>query len=99
MRRPYQALSLVDIGVTPRLGTDGNSIVYPFRGIAQALSIGARPNARTVAYVLALVVAAIVTAVSLILAGYTLEAPLTVLALALAAAVDRAGQRPVVTDH
>ncbi len=47
----------------------------------------AAPNARTMAYVLALAVAAVGIGVSLILAGYTLEAPLTVLALAVAAAV------------
>ena len=71
--------------MTPQLGTDGKYIVYPFRGIAQALRRG--PPGRTVAYVCVLVVAAIGAGVSLILAGYTLEAPFTVLALALAAAV------------
>ena len=71
--------------MTPRLGTDGKSIVYPFRGIAQGLRHGDL-HARTVAYVIALVAAAIVVGASLILAGYGLEAPLTVLALALAAA-------------
>lgn len=45
------------------------------------------PNRRTLAYVVALAVAALATAVTLILLGYTLEAPLTVLALAAAGAV------------
>ncbi len=71
--------------MTPRLGTDGNSIVYPFRGIAQALRRGGL-RGRTVAYVVALAVAAIAVGASLVLAGYRLEAPMTVLALALAAA-------------
>jgi HD domain len=62
-------------------------MVYPVRGIAQAVrSIGRGPHARTVAYVVSLVVTAVGAAISLILAGYTVEAPLTVLALALAAA-------------
>ncbi len=63
-------------------------MVYPFRGIAQAArDSDAGRTRRTIAYVVALVVTAVATAVGLILAGYTLEAPLTVLALALAAAV------------
>ena len=67
------------------MGTDGKTIVYPFRGIAQGLRRGDL-HARTVAYVVALVVTAIAVGASLVLAGYRLEAPLTVLALALAAA-------------
>ncbi len=45
-----------------------------------------RSHRRTVTYVIALVVAAVTAAVGLILSGYTLEAPFTVLALAMAAA-------------
>ena len=74
--------------MTPRLGTDGNRIVYPVRGIGQAVRhFAAHPPGRTIAYVAALAVAALVTAVALVSAGYGLEAPPTVLALALAAAV------------
>ncbi len=47
---------------------------------------GSGPRRRTVAYVASLVFAAGATCVGLIIAGYVLEAPLTVLALALAAA-------------
>jgi putative nucleotidyltransferase with HDIG domain len=74
--------------MTPRLGTDGNRIVYPIRGIAQGVRrLAADGQARTVVYVAALVVAALLTAVVLLAAGYSLEAPLSVLALAAAAAV------------
>src|SRR5262245_52777835 len=71
--------------MTPRLGTDGSRIVYPVRGILQ----GARghPQRRTLAYVTALIVCASLVAAALIASGYSLEAPLTVLALAIAAAV------------
>ena len=63
-------------------------MVYPFRGIAQAArGIAHGPNARTIAYVVSLVLAAVGTAAALLLAGYTVEAPLTVIALALAGAV------------
>ena len=47
---------------------------------------GSGPRRRTVAYVVTLVFAAGATCIGLIIAGYELEAPLTVLALALAAA-------------
>jgi putative nucleotidyltransferase with HDIG domain len=67
------------------LGTDGNGIVYPVRGIVQALLH--HPQRDTFAYVTTLGVAAVATAAVLMAAGYTLEAPLTVLALAAAAAV------------
>jgi putative nucleotidyltransferase with HDIG domain len=74
--------------MTPRLGTDGNRIVYPIRGMVQGvLSLSDHPQRRTLTYVAALVAAAAATAVALVLAGYTLEAPVTVLALALAAAI------------
>ena len=72
--------------MTPQLGTDGKTIVYPFRGIAQAVLRGGLYG-RTVAYVVALLVAAVAVGVGLVLAGYTLEAPVTVLALAVAAAL------------
>ena len=73
--------------MTPRLGTDGNHIVYPVRGIVQVFHrFGEHPERRTLLYVSALVVAAVITAVSLILAGYGIEAPITVCALAIAAA-------------
>jgi|RhiMethySRZTD1v2_1073278.scaffolds.fasta_scaffold374412_1 HD domain-containing protein len=72
--------------MTPRLGTDGNRIVYPVRGIVQgARELG--PHTRTLVYVTALTLAAALTAVSLLAAGYTLEAPVTVLVLAATAAI------------
>jgi putative nucleotidyltransferase with HDIG domain len=52
--------------------------------------MSAHPQRRTVVYVAALVLFAVGTAISLALAGYGLEAPITVLALAAAAA---AGER------
>jgi len=74
--------------MTPRLGTDGSRIVYPVRGIVQAFrELGRHPQRRTLAYVTALAVAAVATAGALIAAGYTLQSPMTVLALAIAAAV------------
>ena len=77
--------------MTPRLGTDGNRIVYPVRGIVQgAHRVSSHPQRRTVLYVAGLAVAAVGTAIILILAGYGLGAPITVLALAIAAA---AGER------
>jgi len=73
--------------MTPQLGTDGNRIVYPVRGIAQAFRfLVARPQRRTAIYATSLVVAAIATAVALVSAGYVLEGPVTVLALSVAAA-------------
>ena len=71
--------------MTPQLGTDGNRIVYPIRGIVQG--IRETPQRGTFAYVFTLVAAAIVTTGALISAGYHIEAPLTVLALSVAAAV------------
>lgn len=74
--------------MTPRLGTDGTRIVYPIRGIVQGTRAVARhPQRRTLAYVASLALAAAVTAIALAAAGYTLESPGTVLALAVAAAV------------
>jgi putative nucleotidyltransferase with HDIG domain len=91
MRRNYQAFVPRCIEMTPRLGTDGNRIVYPVRGIVQgAHRVRSHPQRRTVLYVAGLAVAAVGTAIILILAGYGLGAPVTVLALAIAAA---AGER------
>src|SRR3990172_7798030 len=74
--------------MTPRLGTDGTRIVYPIRGTVQAFrELGRHPQRRTLAYVGALVVAALATAGVMVAAEYTLESPMTVLALAAAAAV------------
>jgi HD-GYP domain-containing protein (c-di-GMP phosphodiesterase class II) len=72
--------------MTPRLGTDGNHRVYPFRGIAQAIREGG-PQRRTVTYVAAVVSGAALTALALVTAGYRLEAPLVVLILSAAAAI------------
>ena len=88
MRRLYQIFADLRTGGTPRLGTDGTQIVYPFRGIVQGFRHFARhPRRRTLAYVAVLVTAALVTAGTLVVADYRLEAPLTVLALAVAGAV------------
>ena len=74
--------------MTPRLGTDGTRIVYPVRGIVQgARDIRRHPQQRTFAYVLVLVLAASITGAALVLAGYTLQSPLAVAALAIAAAI------------
>ena len=74
--------------MTPRLGTDGNRIVYPVRGIVQGVrEVGRHPQRRTLAYVATLILAALVTAGALLAAGYGLESPVTVAALALAAAI------------
>lgn len=73
--------------MTPQLGTDGNRRLYPYRGIAQAFARSDRQQLRTAVYALFLVVAAGVTIVALLAAGYALESPFTVLALALVAAV------------
>jgi len=88
MRRTYQTFEPLAIGMTPRLGTDGNGILYPVRGIVQGVRrLRTSPNRRTALYVTALVVVAISSGVALVAAGYGLEAPFTVLALAAAAAV------------
>src|SRR5688500_16254195 len=86
--------------MTPQLGTDGPKIIYPFRGIAQATRQLTGPRRRTLAYVTSLVIAAFATAASLILAGYTVDSPLTVLALGIAAAVaDRVSLRLTSTTE
>jgi putative nucleotidyltransferase with HDIG domain len=71
--------------MTPQLGTDGNRILYPVRGIVQGLA--RQPQRATLAYVAALVIVAVTTTLALVAAGFVLEAPFTVLALAIAAAV------------
>ncbi len=74
--------------MTPRLGTDGIRIVYPVRGIVQGFQkFGSHPQRRTLAYVACLATVAGLTVGALIAAGYKLEAPITVIALAVAAAV------------
>ena len=74
--------------MTPRLGTDGSRIVYPFRGTIQVVrELNRHPQRRTLAYVGALVAVALATAGATVATGYTLGSPLTVLALAAAAAV------------
>ena len=74
--------------MTPRLGTDGNRIVYPIRGTVQAIRrFGSDPHLLTLVYAATLVIAALITAVTLIGAGYGLEAPVAVIALGVAAAV------------
>ena len=63
-------------------------MVYPIRGIVQgARGVRRHPQRRTIAYVLALCAAALLIATGLVVGGYSLEAPATVLALAVAAAV------------
>jgi HD domain len=74
--------------MTPRLGTDGTRIVYPVRGIVQGLDrLRSEPQRRTVSYVAGLVSVALLTAAMLLIAGYELEAPAMVLALAAVAAI------------
>ena len=84
--------------MTPRLGTDGSQIVYPIRGIVQV--VREHPQRQTLIYVVAMVAAAALTAAALLTAGYTLESPLTVLALCIAgAAAERIGLRFAVTQR
>ncbi len=86
MRRPYQVLGPQTM-TTPRLGTDGTRMVYPFRGMLQGFRQTPHVQLRTVAYVAALITTAILVGAALLYAGYGLEAPISVLALAVAAAV------------
>jgi putative nucleotidyltransferase with HDIG domain len=73
--------------MTPQLGTDGNRMVYPVRGIAQGVrELRRHPQRPTLVYVAALVGVASLTAVALVSAGYALGSPFTVVALCLAAA-------------
>jgi len=74
--------------MTPRLGTDGNGILYPFRGILQVVRyVGDDPSRRTLLYVASLLTAACLTAVGLLAAGYGLSEPITVVVLGVSAAV------------
>jgi putative nucleotidyltransferase with HDIG domain len=74
--------------MTPQLGTDGTRIVYPVRGIVQgARDVGRHPQRRTVIYVAALAAGALLTTAALLLTGYGVESPFTVLTLAAAAAI------------
>jgi putative nucleotidyltransferase with HDIG domain len=94
MRRLYQNLPPSSIRMTPRLGTDGNRIVYPIRGIAQGVSHTVHQvGGRTLVYVGALVATACVTALALLGAGFTLVDPLAVLVLAAAGAAAERGVR------
>src|SRR5262245_3055641 len=72
--------------MTPRLGTDGTRMVYPFRGIAQAFA-GDSVQRRTLMYVAVLASTAGATVAALVLSGYTLESPFTVVVLGVVAAV------------
>jgi putative nucleotidyltransferase with HDIG domain len=83
------------------LGTDGNRIVYPVRGIAQgARRLGSHAHRRTLVYVVALVVAALLTAAGLLVSGETVGSFWTVLALAAAAAAaERISVRLAVTKR
>jgi response regulator RpfG family c-di-GMP phosphodiesterase len=86
--------------MTPELGTDGNRIVYPFRGIVQAVRRLGHPRPLTLVYVAALVTAATVTFAALIRAGYTLESPATVLVLVVVAVLaERGSIRVTTTDE
>jgi len=87
--------------MTPRLGTDGNRIVYPVRGIDQVRrAFSGRLQRRTLLYVIALVLAASLTAIALVWAGYTFESPFAVLALCVAgAAAERISLRFAVTER
>ena len=79
--------------MTPRLGTDGKHIVYPVRGIEQAAQ-HLRARRRTLAYTAALAVSATCTGIVLLLSGHTVEAPVAVIALAVAGALaERGGVR------
>ena len=67
------------------MGTDGNGIVYPFRGIAQALRT--HRQRWTLIYATLLALAACASAAALIESGYGLEEPAAVAALAVVAGV------------
>src|SRR5262245_42111562 len=73
--------------MTPRLGTDGNRIVYPIRGMVQGFRNRSQTQRRTTLYVLAVVMTALTVAAVLLLAGYGVESPATVVALASVAAI------------
>jgi putative nucleotidyltransferase with HDIG domain len=68
-------------------------IVYPIRGIAQAARL-VPDQRRTLGYVASLTLMAALTGAALVLSGHAVEAPLTVLALAVAGALaERGGVR------
>ncbi len=80
--------------MTPRLGTDGEQMVYPVRGIGQAARRLNDVSVRTRLYVGGLVATALSTGVALVATGHGTGAPFVVLALAIAAAVaERSGVR------
>jgi putative nucleotidyltransferase with HDIG domain len=87
--------------MTPQLGTDGNRIVYPVRGIAQGVrELRRHPQRPTLVYVTALVAVASLTAAALLSAGYELGSPVTIVALCLAAAAaDRISVRFAVAKR
>ena len=85
--------------MTPQLGTDGKRIVYPIRGMVQGFRDRSLTQRRTTAYVLSLVLVAALVAGALLLAGYELESPATVIALALVAAVARRSQCPIDSNN
>ena len=74
------------------MGTDGNFIVYPFRGIAQAIRATlSHPLRRTLAYVLAVGATAVLVGGILVTADFGLGSPITVAALAIAAGLGERG--------
>ena len=82
---------------TPRLGTDGNRIIYPVRGIDQVETVRDSPPRSSrllVGYVLGLAGCALVVAVVLHQLEYSLGNPWVLAALSLAAAItERASVR------
>ena len=99
MRRLYQIFEPLRIRMTPRLGTDGNRIVYPIRGMLQGANERVRRiDGATMAYVAVLVASTLLIATGLIAAGYTLEDPVTVLVLAAAAALAERGNVQLSTS-
>jgi putative nucleotidyltransferase with HDIG domain len=77
------------------LGTDGKRIVYPIRGMGQAAQrVASDTSTRTNVYVALVATAALITAAALIVTADGFEAPVAVLALAIAGALaDRSGVR------
>jgi hypothetical protein len=99
MRRLYQIFEPLRIRMTPKLGTDGNRIVYPIRGMVQHVRTrSGRIDGRTVGYVAALLASTLLIATALLAAGYTLEDPITVLVLAAAAALAERGNVQLSTS-
>jgi putative nucleotidyltransferase with HDIG domain len=75
-------------------------MVYPVRGIVQGFrTLERKPQRQTLVYAAGLVATASATALALVASGYGLEEPLTVVALAVAAAVaERISVRLTVTQ-